>query len=806
MKSLLIFFFVFLTIQLKSQFTSDIRKIECIDLEWKFLNIDVFNGEKINFDDSEWRTLNLPHDWSVEGVFDNNAPSTGTGGYLPTGIGWYRKKLTIPESFKDKKVFLQFDGVYMNSDVWINEHHLGRYPYGYATFYYDVTQYVKFSDSGTNTISVRVDNSLQPSSRWYNGAGIYRHVWLIVTSPLHIEQWGVTITTPKVTPDEAEVDIKTGVTVGRYPETIWSCWELDTTKNTYIKKTATLITKIIDGKGNVVGEARDSIDMPNFTRHLFEQKIFINSPNLWSPESPWLYKVHSMVSVDNKIVDNVLNPLGIRKLEYNNSKGFLLNDIQIKMKGVCLHHDAGLFGSAVPEKIWIRKLKTLKEMGCNAVRTSHCPFNPEFYDLCDSMGILVLNEAFDEWNKSWDLGQSESPAGKSENGYHKYFRQWFETDLRNFIRRDKNHPCVVLWSVGNEIPEQYYPDGDYYLKRMVSICHEEDPSRPVTVATEGNLRMHLNTGFLESVDIMGSNYIDLKNYDKMYDPWHLRYPEKLILGTETFYSLSNWLAVRDNDYVIGQFLWVGTDYLGESQWPYHGWNKGLIDICGYPKPEYYYRKSLWNPEPMVYLTVDTVPDFQLTYWDTPKAATHWNWVKNSKKTIRCYTNCDEAELFLNGKSLGSKKLADFQDFVIKWEVPFQSGSLKVTGKIGGKKVTTYELKTALTPERILLRPDTLLFKAGSESISIIEVKVVDRNGILIPEANDEIKFLVEGAGTLLATSNGNLADNDQFRNNLRKANSGLCLAIVKIPGESGTVKITASSGKLRSAEVTLEIK
>ncbi len=438
MKNLFILFLLLTVINLKDQFLPGSRIHQNLDKAWKFLNEDIIGGERDGLDDLKWRNLDLPHDWSVEGEFDKNATCTGTGGYLPTGIGWYRKSIIIPAENIGKKVFLQFDGVHMYSDVWVNEKHIGRYPYGYATFYYNITQFIKFSYTETNSIAVRVVNSAQPSSRWYNGAGINRHVWLTITSPLHIEKCGVTLTTPVVNKQEAEMDVKTNITVGRYPETVWSCWELDTSKNILISKIATLVTMVVNNKGSVVGEARITFKMQNFTRRTIQQKIIINSPELWSPESPYLYKVHSVLSINNKVVDENINPLGFRKLEFNPSKGLLVNNEPVKLKGVCLHHDAGILGSAVPEKIWILKLKLLKEMGCNAIRTSHCPFNPEFYDICDSLGLFVFNEAFDEWNKSWDLGQSESPAGKAGNGYHKYFTQWFETDLRNFIRRDKN--------------------------------------------------------------------------------------------------------------------------------------------------------------------------------------------------------------------------------------------------------------------------------------------------------------------------------------------------------------------------------
>lgn len=775
------------------------RQILKLNEDWKF-NLDDQHGfESQSFDDQQWRDINLPHDWSIEGEFDQNALSQGS---LPTGIGWYRKKFSLPATEKNQKVLIQFDGVYMNSDVWVNGHHLGRYPYGYATFVYDITQFVQFSDTAQNLVVVRVDNSLQPSSRWYTGSGIYRNVWLIVTGQVHIDQWGVTLTTPNLSKNSAEIDIQTKIIANKYPETVYCWWEVDTTKNHMVSKDVTLVTQIIDKNGTRIGEASSVARLANYTDQLIGQKITISEPKLWAPETPYMYKVHSMVYVDGQLTDDVYNPLGIRKIEYTAKEGMTINGQSYKMKGVCLHHDAGAVGAAVPAELWRQRLLQLKQMGCNAVRTSHCPFDPVFYDLCDSIGFMVLNEAFDEWTKGWELGQSESPTGKIEYGYHKYFPQWFETDLRNFIRRDKNHPSVVMWSVGNEIPEQYHKDGTYYLKRMIDICHEEDPTRPVTEATEGNLPLKINPKFYELSDIAGFNYINTKNGDKMYDNWHDLFPNKPLLGTETIFSLQNWTAVRDNKFVLGQFLWVGIDYLGEAQWPARGWDRGLISSSGVPKDEYYYRKSMWSNEPSVYLTVDTVPSFKPTWWDLPKTASHWNWLKDSIKQVKCYTNCDEAELLLNGKSLGRKQ-TDKDLYYSFWNVPYKAGELKVIGFNQGKKVTEQVLKTAGKAFALKATASKSNLMANGEDVTILEVSIVDKNGTIVPGAANTISVEMTGPVSLIGLDNGDQSSHESLKGHVQKAFKSRLTAIIQSKGLKGSAKIVFSTVGLKSSEIVL---
>ncbi len=769
---------------------------------WKFKLDDQHGFESQLYNDGDWRDVKLPHDWSIGGEFDKDALGQG---YLPTGIGWYRKKFTLPESDRNEKVFIQFDGVYMNSEVWVNGHLLGRYPYGYSTFVYDITEFVKFSDTIQNLVAVKVDNSLQPSSRWYSGSGIYRNVWLILTGQVHVGQWGVTLTSEQLSENRAGIDISTKIIANKYPETVYCWWDWDTTRRNMVAKEVTLVTQILDKNGEVVGKASSISKMENFSEITIGQNINIDNPELWTPETPFMYRVHSMIYVNGKLTDDLYNPLGIRYIEYSADNGMTINGRPYKMKGVCLHHDGGAVGAAVPVELWRQRLLLLREAGCNAIRTSHNPADPVFYDLCDSLGFLVLNEAFDEWTRSWELGQGESPTGKIEYGYHKYFSQWFETDLRNFIRRDKNHPSVVMWSVGNEIPEQYYPDGTYYLKRMIGICHEEDPGRPVTEATEGNIPLEMDPGFIELPDVGGFNYIVSKNGDKMYENWHTRLPGKPLLGTETTNYLNDWTAVRDSKFVLGQFLWVGIDYLGEASWPQRGWNRSLITTSGTPRDEFYYRKCLWSSDPTVYLTVDTFPDFKRTWWDLPKTVSHWNWEKGSTRIVKCYTNCDVTELVLNGKSLG-KKTTEKNLYFSVWEVPFEPGELMVTGYNNHKKVASYELKTAGHAAALAVKTSKTKLRADGDDVALLEISVVDRNGVLVPGAASPVSVTVTGPAALIGLDNGDQTCHERFKGSTHSVYEGRLTAIVQSGNQCGNAKVILSAEGFKPVEILLTIE
>jgi beta-galactosidase len=779
-----------------------------IDNNWKFIQSDAKGADNQKFDDSSWRTLNLPHDWSIEGEFKEDAITKGPGGYLPTGIGWYRKHLNLSTIAKDQQFVIEFDGVYMNSDVWINGHHLGKHPYGYTSFCYDMTPFVR---KGENIIAVRVDNSTQPNSRWYSGSGIYRHVWLSIIAPVHVAQWGTYITTPVVSSAEATISVRTSIE-----------------NNFNLTKKIVLRSVVLDSSGKEVAVVTTPVSLTSSGKTDVEQTVTVASPALWSIDEPSLYTLQSTILEGNKVTDNYTTPFGIRKIEFDKDKGFLLNGIHIKMNGVCLHHDAGCLGSAVPEQAWVRRLQLLKEMGCNSIRTSHNPPAPEFLDLCDKMGFLVMDEIFDEWVEK---------KGQVGFGYHIYFNEWWKSDLLSMIRRDRNHPSVVIWSAGNEVPDQVVEKGSEVMKKLADLFHSEDPTRPVTQAND---RIAAGDGpaklpFLELQDIVGYNYVDRWNERRelYYSVDRHDNPGWKMIGTENGsvgglrgqYSLSPdlsdkrpgrsrdyrlgmiqaeqlWKFTAVNDYVIGDFMWTGIDYLGEASWPNKNASSGVIDLCGFPKDGYYFYQSQWTNKPMVHL----LP--------------HWNWAGHEGKviTVIAYSNCDTVELFLNGRSFGTKSYVFPQqghskswngyvrpyvapttsDLHLSWDVPYVPGTLKVVGKKNGKTVTE-EVHTTSKPAEIRLSADRNNVTADAHDIVNVKVEIVDENGLVVPDADNPVEFKLEGEGVLTGTDNGNPQDKTNMKSNKRNAFNGLALAVIRSTEKSGNIRLTAVSAGLKDA-------
>lgn len=782
-----------------------------MDYNWKFKLGDFKGAESPSFNDSDWRTLNLPHDWSIEGKYDKDAPTGGSGGYLPTGIGWYRRHFRVSKSDLNRIIRIEFDGVYMNNDVWINGHHLGSHPYGYTSFFYELTPYLK---EGENLVAVRVDNSLQPNTRWYTGSGIYRHVWYVKMDPLHIRHWGVTVTTPKVSKVSAVVDIKTNII----------------NKSNKLK-TGILIAVLYDKEGRAAGRTETPFTLAPGLKTELKQNITVKSPDLWSVDSPVLYNLHSTIREGKSQIDNLNTTVGLREIKYDADKGFFLNGVHIKMNGVCLHHDGGCVGSAVPLQVWKRRLEKLKEMGCNAIRTSHNPPAPEFLDLCDEMGFLVMDEAFDEWE-----------IGKKEFGYHLYFDKWWKKDLTSMIERDKNHPSVVLWSVGNEVPEQKTEKGAELLGMLVKACHRLDPTRPVTsacdnIAADGGAT---TPAFLNGLDIVGYNYVDRwhERRELYYSIDRHNHPKWKMIGTEStsysggirgdysfgsdssnFYPNYNydmidaeqlWKFVRIHDYVIGDFMWTGIDYLGESFWPYKNWSFGVLDLCGFPKDGYYFYQSQWTEKPMIHL----LPDWNLK-------------VKRGKIVpVLCYTNCNSVELYLNGKSFGEKRLEfprqghsgawnkydkpevhpTTADLHLEWDVPYEPGVLKAVGKKDGKVVCVEEVRTTGEPALLKLSIDKDTIDADAEDAADITAEVLDANGNVVPYADNLIKFSIEGEGKIIGVDNGNSLDHNPYKAEERNAFHGLCLAVIQSTFKEGKIKFTAKSNGLKEASITVYSK
>ncbi len=781
-----------------------------MDPDWRFSLGDATGAEQPGFDDRRWRRLELPHDWSIEGTPRADAPAGGRGGYFPTGIGWYRKAFRPPAGATGREAWLELDGVYMNSDVWINGFHLGRRPYGYSSFAYDITAHLV---PGINVIAVRVDNSRQPNSRWYSGSGIYRHVWLTVVDPLHVGHWGVAVTTPHVDSASAEVVIRTRVENDRRTE-----------------RGGVLRSVILDAGGRELARTDATFSLAAGKNVEIEQRLQVRAPRFWSLETPALYALRSEVLDGSRSADVVTTPFGIRSIAYDKDRGFLLNGVRVKMKGVNLHHDAGALGAAVPERVWEGRLRLLKAMGANAIRTSHNPPAPEFLDLCDRLGFLVMAEAFDEWT-----------SGKVPEGYHQYFTEWSERDVTDFVRRDRNHPSIVLWSAGNEIGEQSTADGVQVLRRLLDIFHREDPTRPVTTGNDQiDADGHPATlAFLNVEDVVGYNYVDR---------WHERreifadqdrhdHPEWKMIGTESGtmfqsrderYSLGDdpavvrpnyisgmmeaerlWKWVAMHDYFAGNFMWTGVDYLGESFWPFKGFGSGAIDIIGHPKDAYYFYQSLWTDRPVLHL----LP--------------HWNWPGREGQVIPvlAYTNCNSVELFLNGRSLGEKRLefpaqgtsggwnsyalpvvnATTNDLHLAWDVPYEPGVLRAVGKRrDGKVACQAEVRTAGAPVAIRLSVDRDTVTADPGDVAAVTYEIVDSGGTVVPTADHLVTFAVTG-GSIVALDNADLQDHDLYQSDRRHAFNGRGLAILRA-ARPGTLRLTARADGLGDATVTLVVR
>ncbi|MGQ8336195.1 sugar-binding domain-containing protein [Sunxiuqinia sp. A32] len=792
------------------KFDKNSRQRILFDESWKFNQGDISGAENIDFNDESWRLLTLPHDWSIEGEYDEHASTGGSGGYLPTGIGWYRKHFNISKG--SQNCWIEFDGVYMNSEVWINGNYLGKHANGYISFYYDITPYLK---DGENVIAVKVDNSIQTNSRWYSGSGIYRHVWLNVANPLHISQWGTYVTTPFVDSLSATVCIKT-IVENNYSEV----------------KNAVLSSRIVDSQGKVVVETKNSIIVNTGEKKEFTQFVNVNNPSLWSVDFPSMYTLNSSITVNGKIVDNFETPFGIRSIEFDAMKGFLLNGEQVKMNGVCLHHDAGCFGAAVPVQVWERRFKILKEMGCNAIRTSHNAMAPEFMDLCDRMGFLVMDEPFDEW---------EEAKGNTTSAYHLYFKENWENDLISFIHRDRNHPSVVIWSAGNEIPEQSTTRGQEVLKQLLDVFHREGPTRPVTTANdriEDDGRAAL-LPFLEMEDVVGYNYVDRwhERREQYYSIDKINHPDWIMIGTENVsvrgdrgaYSLDGknnnkhglaynngmiraeqlWKFTATRDYVCGDFMWTGIDYLGESRWPRKGSDAGVIDMAGFPKDGYYFYQSQWTDNPMIHI----LP--------------HWNWagIEGEIIPVIAYSNCDAVELFVNGKSYGEQKLefprpgnsggwntydkppinGNTADLHLTWNIPYEPGTLKAVGKRDGEIVYTSTVTTAGAPAALRLSVDKNSITANGYDIVHSKVEIVDAYGVVVPEADNEIQFEVRGEGKLIGIENGNQSDLTSPTSKIKKAFNGLILGYIQSNEKPGNINIKASSTGLKDSEITITV-
>ena len=780
---------------------------------WRFAKGEAAGAEQPGFNDSAWRPVELPHDWAIEGPFDPKYEAR-CGGLPYFGVAWYRKRFTLPAAAKGRYLSIEFDGAMSNARVWLNGKELGERPYGYIGFAFDLTPLARFGEE--NVVAVRLAPE-DRSSRWYPGAGIYRNVWLDITGPVHVARWGAYVTTPEVTGDKATVAIKTEVR-----------------NRSSQAARVTLETAILDASGNQAGRAETPREIAAGATATTEQNLSVAAPQRWDVDRPYLYRAVSVVKDGGKIVDRYVTPFGIRVIEFDKDKGFLLNGRRLKLKGLCMHHDLGALGAAVSRRATERQLQILKAMGANAIRTSHNPPSPELLEFCDRLGLVVMDEAFDMWR-----------IPKVPNGSAKYFDKWGETDLADMVRRDRNHPSIVLWSIGNEIPEQGRPDGAKLARRLTEVVREQDRTRPVT-AGFNNWESAIKNGLADAVDIPGFNYKPM-NYPQILKD----HPNWIIVGAETSSCVSSrgvyhlpiekyqkheslqlssydilappWAMAPDVEFdaqdrmpnVLGEFVWTGFDYLGEptpfggrdgkGDWPSRSSYFGVVDLAGFPKDRYYLYQSVWTREPMVHI----LP--------------HWNWAGREGQAIPvfAYTNGDQVELFLNGKSLGrkargaepveipvgpnvSQSLKFSTRYRLMWQVSFAPGVLRAAAYREGREVAVKEVRTAGAPARVALVPDRKAIAADGEDLAFVTVRVEDQDGNLCPLADNLVRFKVEGAGRVAAVDNGNAASVEPFQAGYRKAFNGLAMLIVRSKrGETGRIGITAASDGLRTAQTSV---
>ncbi len=774
------------------------------DFDWRFHPGGALSAEKATFDDSQWRRLDLPHDWSIENIagtdspFDRDALSQVNGGFTTGGTGWYRKSFVLPEGQSTKRIVIQFDGIYMNPELWINGVSLGSHPYGYTSFWYDITEHIRFGKP--NVLAVKVRNEGE-NSRWYSGSGIYRHVWLKVLEPVHVAQWGTIITTPEVSTGSAGVNIKTKV---------------NNQSDGALKVRVT--TRILNAKGEESGKTESAQIIEKAGLSEFAQDVTVTKPELWSIESPTLYTAINEVYVADQLVDRAETKFGIRTVQFDVLKGFQLNGKSLKLKGGCFHHDNGPLGSKSYDRAEERRVELLKVNGFNAIRCSHNPPAPAFLDACDRLGMLVIDEAFDMWSD-----------GKNTSDYHLWFDKWWQKDIESMIKRDVNHPSIILWSIGNEIPGMDSPDVVKNARLLADFVHKSDPTRLVTAAVNG-----LNPAkdpYFAALDIAGYNYGSGGDQQKndIFEIDHTRVPSRIMVQTESYplEAFKSWMDVTDHSWLIGDFVWTAFDYIGEASIGWRGyfqeqnfypWNLafcGDLDICGWKRPQSFYRDALWKSNQLSLFVKPPKSSFEenpnresWSKWHWYDAAADWNWggYENTPLEVSAYSSCEEVELFLNNKSLGRKKTNRSTEFKATWEVPYQAGELKSIGYDGKKQVNIAYLRTADVPVQIKLDADRAEIKANGQDLSYITVELLDEKGNRNPKSEDLVKFEIEGPGEIVGVGNANPVSTESNQAFERKAWKGRCLVIIKSKHRQGKIILKAMSGNLKPASIEIDSK
>lgn len=777
------------------------RQEVLFDQGWRFHRGAAEGAEAPFFDDSGWRAVDLPHDWSIEDLpgmdspFDRNATSQVSGGFTVGGTGWYRKSFTLPSDQKDRRVIIQFDGAYMDATVWLNGNSLGTHPYGYTPFWFDVTQGASFA--ATNVLAVKISNAGK-NSRWYSGSGLYRHVWLKILDPVHVAQEGIHLATPQISPAAAKIRV-----------------QMELANQGQSAARIHLVNRIVSSRGEEV--ARDQTEELIATNGSTEvtQELTVHNPVLWSVEQPVLYTNITEISRDGRLADRMTTPFGIRQISFDTEKGVCLNGRPLKLLGGCLHGDNGPLGAKSYDRAEERKVQILKASGFNAVRCAHNPPASAFLDACDRLGILVLDEAFDMWD-----------MGKNPDDYHLYFRGSWRNDLQNMIERDRNHPSVILWSIGNEIPGKETPPVVATAKCLSEFVRQLDPTRPVTAAVNG-----LNSDkdpYFATLDVAGYNYAvggDHGIHD-IYSVDHQQVPGRIMVCTESYplETFASWMAVLDHPYVIGDFVWTGWDYLGEASIGWRGydqfpdffpWNLaycGDIDTCGWRRPQSFYRETLWKQDQLSLFVQSPEPSFpenprrvSWSKWHFADLRADWNWETNWEKPMQVtvFSSCQEAELFLNGKSLGRKPTNRSAEFQAVWPVPYAPGALEAVGYDAGQKVATAALRTAGAPDRIRLTADRDQLHATGEDLSYITVELVDAQGVVNPNADNQVRFEIDGPGTIVGVGNANPVSLESCQRLERKCWRGRCLVIVKACDQPGQIILRATVDKLPPSQLTL---
>lgn len=817
------------------------------DEGWRFTLGDSTQMAQTNYDDSSWRLLDLPHDWAIEGDFLDSNPSGAGGGSLPGGIGWYRKHLHIDRvSDNTSRWYIDIDGAYMNSTVYINGKKLGTRPYGYSSFRYELTQYL--NPEGDNVIAVRVDNGDQPNSRWYSGCGIYRHVWLVQVSPVSIAHWGTFVQPTVLSNGQAKFQIEV---------------TLENAMSNKVK--AKVRNTLYDSNMNKITSSESAIQLEPKTKGIYKaeddgykklpvntQVFTLRNPKLWTIDDPYTYFVNTQIIVGGHVVDEYTTRTGVRTFAFSPTTGFSLNGKPMKINGVCQHHDFGCLGAAFNEDALHRQLRMLKEMGVNAIRCSHNPPAPEMLEMCDTMGFIVMDESFDMWRKR-----------KTRNDYSRYFNKWQERDLTDLIRRDRNHPSILMWSIGNEVLEQWtHADADtlsleqanlllnfghdasmlakngkvsvnsVLTKQLVDEVKELDTSRPVTAGcNEPDPNNHLYKS--GALDIIGFNYHEqyVKDVPKNFPgkPFIMtesvsalatrgfyRMPSDSIIETPTTWwgqytdptyqcsSYDNhhvpwgtthenmWDIVKHTPWCSGQFIWTGWDYIGEPtpfSYPAHSSYFGVIDLAGFPKDAFYFYQSEWTSQTVLHLFP------------------HWNWLRGQDVDLWCYyNNADEVELFINGKSQGVRRKADDHQYRVQWRVKFEPGTAKVVSRKNGKIVATQINYTAGAPDHIRLTPDRKEMSADGKSLTFVTIEILDKDGHLCPNAMNQIFFSTEGNVRIEGVDNGAQWSLERYKDNKRRALYGKCLVVLRSGKSPGKATLTARGVDLKDAKITIDIR